>query len=296
MPRLALGVLPAFLAIAVPAAAQDELALRDFFEGRRVVLKIDMPATSEGVDVWPATESPVDYKTYGKRLKAFGVAIRAGESTVVTLVKLKKDLVEVQLGGGGFGTFGDDSSTSVNIPSIEKSAREKELEQAVKNEKDSKARRQLQRELDDLRADRERENRRIQARRVEAEEIRKARIAEQRLMAGSRFNVRYRRSVPSELEPRDLASALEAYLDVSPEAASLRVAPPSDIRPDPAETFLRKGMSRDEVEDALGPPQQSASRREGTLTVVSLVYRRSRQRIAIELVEDVVIRYTIASQ
>ena len=37
--------------MALPAQAQDEAALRAFFEGKRVALKIDMPGTSDGVDV-----------------------------------------------------------------------------------------------------------------------------------------------------------------------------------------------------------------------------------------------------
>ena len=36
---------------AAPAQAQDEAALRSYFEGRRVTVKIDMPGTSDGVDV-----------------------------------------------------------------------------------------------------------------------------------------------------------------------------------------------------------------------------------------------------
>jgi len=65
--------------------------------------------------VRPDTTRAIDYKRYGDRLKSYGTAIRAGESTVVTLVKVKKDLIEFQLSGGGFGTFRDDSSSSVSI-------------------------------------------------------------------------------------------------------------------------------------------------------------------------------------
>ena len=38
---------------------------------------------------------------------------------MVTLVKVKKDIIEFQLDGGGFGTFGDNTSTSSNIPLVE---------------------------------------------------------------------------------------------------------------------------------------------------------------------------------
>src|SRR5258708_13685368 len=97
--------------LAAPAAAQNEDALRAFFEGKRVGVRIDMPGTSDGIDLRPEAERPLDYKRYGDRLKQYGIAIRAGDSAVVTLVKVKKDLIEFQLGGGGFGPFGDHPST-----------------------------------------------------------------------------------------------------------------------------------------------------------------------------------------
>ena len=39
------------LAIASPAGAQTEETLRAAFEGKRVTLRIDMPGTSDGVDI-----------------------------------------------------------------------------------------------------------------------------------------------------------------------------------------------------------------------------------------------------
>src|SRR5207248_7377776 len=86
-------------AAAAPAAAQNEDALRTFFEGKRVTLKIDMPATVMGVDIRPGTARPLDYKEYGDRIKSTGTAIRAGESVIVTLVHVKSDLIEFQLAG-----------------------------------------------------------------------------------------------------------------------------------------------------------------------------------------------------
>ena len=200
---------------AVPAAAQNESALREYFEGKRVVLKIDLPGTSDGVDVRADSSRPLDYRQYGNRLKTYGAAIRAGDGATVTLVKFKKDLIEFQLSGGGFGTFSDDTSTSVSIPLIEKSAREKELETLVSEERDSRRRRDLQRELNDLRDRRERENRRIEAERVRAEEAKKERIANQRLRGGSRFNIRYQGSVPSGIRPEEVMATLEEFVRFS---------------------------------------------------------------------------------
>src|SRR5213082_274275 len=105
-----------------------------------------MPGTSDGIDVRANETRAIDYKRYGDRLKNYGTAIHAGDSTVVTLVKVKKDLIEFQLGGGGFGTFGDDTSTSVYMPLEEKSERERSLERQVRDEEDRDRRRRLQRE------------------------------------------------------------------------------------------------------------------------------------------------------
>ena len=109
---LALQLCLAGLAIGAPAAAQDETALKAAFEGKRVTLRIDMPGSSEGVDVHHKGDSTIDYPHYRNDLKRYGTAIRAGDAVTVTLVKVKKDLIEFHLAGGGFGTFSDDTSTS----------------------------------------------------------------------------------------------------------------------------------------------------------------------------------------
>ena len=119
------------IAIGSAAGAQTEDALRAAFEGKRVAVRIDMPGTSDGVDIHGDARQTLDYKEYGDRLKRYGVAIRAGDSVTVTLLKMKKDLIEVQLAGGGFGTFGDDTSTSVSIPDARKSERERDLERRI---------------------------------------------------------------------------------------------------------------------------------------------------------------------
>src|SRR2546430_10171216 len=135
---------------AAPAAAQNEAALRSFFEGKRVTVKIDMPGTSDGVDVQGDARQAIDYPRYRDSLKRYGTAIRSGDSITVTLVKVKKDLIEFQLGGGGYGTFGDDASTSVYIPDATKTEREKQLERQVRDEDDRARRRQLAAALDEL--------------------------------------------------------------------------------------------------------------------------------------------------
>src|SRR5260221_11637579 len=157
------------LSLGTPAVAQDEGALRFFFEGRSVRATIDLPGTSDGVDVHADASRAIDFREHGQRLKQYGTAIQAGETATVTLIKVKKDLIEFQLGGGGFGTFLDDTSTSVYIPLVDKSKREKELEKRIHDEDDRDRKRRVEPELDDIRDHRERQNPRINVERERAE-------------------------------------------------------------------------------------------------------------------------------
>lgn len=87
--------------------AQDEMALRRAFEGSTVTLRIDMPGTSDGVTVSPGSPLPLDVQAYRGAIQSYGIAIRAGARAMVTRIKVKKSLIEFQLDGGGYGTFGD---------------------------------------------------------------------------------------------------------------------------------------------------------------------------------------------
>jgi hypothetical protein len=297
-------LLPVCLAIAwsAPASAQSETELRDFFEGKSVRVKIDMPATQQGIDVYPDARRPINFEEYSARVKANGISIKSGDSVLVTRVRLKEKIIEFQLAGGGYGTFGDDTTGSVYTPSTPKSNREKDLERLVKNETNSARKRELQRELDDLKSRRAREDLRNQTAAAAATEAKKARIAETRLHSGSRFNLRYQTGVPSGLGPDGIMRALAEYVEFPfatdrPQAAPARNAPPAaDTRRPAGSGSIRKGMTLAEVEDALGRAENTTTRNEGTLKVVTAIYSRDDQRITAEFVEGVLIRYSIASK
>jgi hypothetical protein len=296
------------LAVASPAAAQSEAALKSFFEGQRVVVRIDMPGTSDGVNVYADARRSMDLSEYREGLKKYGTAVRAGQSAMVTLVKVKKDLIEFQLDGGGYGTFGDDTSTSVYMPFVQKSEREKELERKVRDEDDRETRHRMERELDELRERRERENRRIQIEKERAEERKAERIAERRLTGGSRFNLRYEDQVPAGMRPEDMIAALAEYVDflgldrVARERTSLdrgvRPQPDQADQPESAAdiTLLRKGLTRSETERMFGRPAETSQKTTGDVTMTTLVFIVNGQRVSADFVEDVLVRYTITSK
>lgn len=286
-----------------PAAAQSagEEVLRDRFEGKYVRVKLDMPAHQKGVDVHPQERPNLDYSELARRMKRHGIGVRRDEVILVTKVKVKKDLIEFQLGGGGYGTFGDDTDGDVAVPTAPKTQREKNLEQDLKRTSDPAKRRQIQEEIDALRREREREDARNRAITAEASEVRKEAIRIRAAEAGSRFNVRFRGPVPpSALEPAGLMDALAEFVAFDAEAgdgdrASSFEGGSADESPRGA-AALRKGLTRAQVESLLGPPAKVTPGREGTLKVERLVFTTAGERVEALVVEGVLVRYAVTSK
>jgi len=165
--------------------AQSEGDLKRYFEGRKVKVLIDMPATKDGVNVYPERGQSLEFSSYAGNIKQFGIGVKEGESVMITKVRVKEKHIEFQLGGGGYGTAADEGTisqwTDWTTAGFEgKSKKEERLEEELKKESDANRRRELREQIDTLRRDREREDRRIRAERAASQELGKQRIEERR--------------------------------------------------------------------------------------------------------------------
>jgi hypothetical protein len=100
---------------AISTSAQSEQNLKQYFEGKTVSLKIDMPATRDAVNVYPERENPLEYSEYASRLKRYGTSVHRGDETTVSKIKVKDKLIEFQLSGAPHGTMGNETGARFNI-------------------------------------------------------------------------------------------------------------------------------------------------------------------------------------
>lgn len=298
--------------VALPLAAQTEDALRRFFEGRNVRVRIDLPGTKDGMDVYWRKDPPANMQTYGQRMRQFGPALRTGDLVAVTLIRVKGKNIEFQLGGGGYGVAGDDTGT-VTLPTVIKSNREIELEKQISKEPDSDRRDRMKRDLARLRDQREADERRQRARAKELEAIKKQEIANLRMQAGSRINLWYpdgylRESVPT---PQELMQTLAPWIDFSPltggapsrPASSYPADPPPPPPPPPTTTGnfatpgrISRGMSIDQVHAILGAPRTAQEGRQGELPTLTETWDRGEERTEVLYVGGVVVKYSTTSR
>lgn len=292
-------------------AVGDQSALQTYFVGRQVQLKIDMPGTQQGVDLRMERDDPMDWKSYSNRLKQFGPAIRSGDRSTITTLIVKKNMIEFQLDGGGFGTFWDDSNTTVTPYHVDKSNYEKQLERDIRNETDPARKRDLQRELDRVRYRRDREQAYDNRAAMIASELKSQEVAEKRSRGGSRFNLRWPGNIPAnELTPEALMTALDAYVNFSdlqtqkpilqPSAQSSAGPSTSAASTGPASapvTQLKRGMQIGEISSLLGLGRQlSQSVSEEGLKTQIFEYLPDDYRVEVTYVDGVVVRYSISSR
>lgn len=303
-PRKFFLTLPLLLIPGATLLAQSPDAVSQYFEGKQVVVLLDMPATQKGVDLKMDRPNPLDANSYGSRIKGAGVAIHNGEAVMVTKVKFKDKSIEFQLGGGGYGTFGDVTVAQSTYKPLEKSDREKELERQLQDETDPDRRRDLQRELDYVRSKREHDDARNKAIADHQMAIENDRIAQARLQGGSRFNLQYSGKVPPDLTPEQLMTALAQYISFTPAAAGpapgpapaqgYAPGPPPPAGGSPDASGLQKGMRIEQVEQLYGAPlTHQESGPQGMITTTN-TYARSNTSVQATFVNGVLVQYSIA--
>jgi hypothetical protein len=87
-------------------AAQSESALKAYFEGKQVTLRIAIPQTSRGVDIYPERALSLDVKEYTERLNESGALLNRGERRSIRTIEFHSNRIEVTLA---------DTNTGFNI-------------------------------------------------------------------------------------------------------------------------------------------------------------------------------------
>lgn len=296
---------PLLLALLLAARvlpAQNEAALRAAFEGKLVSVKMAMPGTSRGVEVFPQQQAAVNFRQVADRIKEFGTALKIGDQVMVTKVVVKKDShIEFQLGGGGYGTFGDTPGSQRVWADVEsESALEKALKDSIKAAPGPTRRKQLEKELQNARTARERENDRARAEASQANAAHEANLRARREAAGSRFNIRYRDGIPPEaLTPDGVMAALAPYVDFAATSARAATAaavpapaPGAGAAGGPLES-LRKGLSVREVEALLGPADTATEEKQGAMLVMTRRYTSGGMQVVASFVSGVLVDFAI---
>ena len=207
--KLALTI--ACLLFAVDAAAQTEADLRAAFEGKEVLVKIDMPGSSEGVDIYPQRKPTLKADEYMREKNRYGVSIRKGATTMITKVRVRDEHIEFQLGGGGASTGGFPTGL---VFSPQRSRREVELESKVDRTANETA------ELEAIRKKREDDQKAAKEQAAKAEAARRA-------SEGSRFNIRYETKLTAaQMTPDAVRLALQEYVQFELTAPAAVTAPP----------------------------------------------------------------------
>jgi hypothetical protein len=298
-----------FTVAGVGEQGSGQSSLQSYFVGRQVTLQIDMPGTQQGVDLRMDREEMMDWKQYSNRLKQFGPALRSGDRSTITTLVVKKNLIEFQLDGGGFGTFWDDDTTTVTPYHVDKSNYEKQLERDIRDTTDAQRRRDLQRELDRVRSRREREQRSDDRAAQIASQLKAQQVAGKRIQGGSRFNLRWAGSIPQDqLTPDAVMKMLEAYIDFGDLQAQKPILTPTAQSAAPAAaptasaasssiTQIKRGMAIGEISNLMGLGRQlSQSTSEEGLKTQIFEYLPNDYRVEVTYVDGIVVRYSIESR
>ena len=282
------------------AAGADERALKSAFEGQRVELLLDLPASTKGLDFYPLHRARYDMGKHQARLMSDGIGVGSGSIALITKIKVKGKHIEFHLGAGGQSQKPQKPSTYVA-----KSNYEKDLEKQVKNAPTDEEKKRLRRMLDDAR------NRRRQQEKLQdalAEQQYRLALGDRTeedwdAMAGSRLNLRYDGGVPADvLTPAGFRQALDGYVNFSPQPRSepTEADVPSGALPVGASysrTFpIHKGQHRADVDALFGGPEQCAEQDQGVLKVTTCTYGLPEASLEASFVDGVMVRYVLTSR
>lgn len=303
MPATHLLLAASLLATSV-AHAQSEAALRSAFEGKLISVKVGMPGTSKGIDVFPLEPAPVNWRDVAERVKDYGTSLKIGDQVMITKVVVKKNShIEFQLGGGGWGTLFDSPGTSTVSTSAEgESKEERVLRDSIKAAPGPTRRKQLEKELRGMREQRERENAKAKAEAEQANALHEANLRAKREQSGSRFNIRFKNGIPDEsLTPAGVMAALAELVDFAAtgsKVATASGASPGSPMPNATASSggvgqLRKGLTVKEVEDLLGPADTAVEQKEGSIVVLKRTYTNDGKKISASFVSGVLVDFAI---
>jgi hypothetical protein len=304
------ALLMVLLVSGIPAFGQNPAAISQFFEGKQVVVRMDMPASQTGIDLYPDRPTPIDLSSYSNRLKKFGLAIHNGDQVMITKVKVKDKNIEFQLGGGGYGTFLDDTDTTVFAGSADKSHRERSIEDQLKHETDYYRRRELKRELDHVRDRRDRKDAQNRRAAEEMSQAKAAQIDAKRAQGGSRFNIRYPGKVPADLTAQQVMQQLSQYVSFPPNTFPGSTSPAEAANPQQFATSqepeaaaqpgplgaLKKGLTQEQVVDLFGPSTSTHQSRQNGLEMTASTFQYQNATVETSFVNGVLVKYSVSVQ
>ncbi len=306
-----------FVVSPLETLAQSPGHLRQKFESKYVVVKINMPATKDGVDLRADRLPRIDQRKYRNKLRRAGTSVEQGEAIKLTFIKVKKKHIEVHLGAGGYGS---QYVRKVVYPAAPMTEQEVNLEAelATVGEEYPEVKKAAQERLEGLRAERAKEDEIINQKAAKETAAKREAVRKRALAAGSRFNLRFKRRVPSHvLTTEGFEAALAESIEFSPQAVAAarkrqeaekeeyeretqyangesdESTPPADAQ---AVAGLKKGLMVDDVVELLGKPRNPEEWNEGRLLVKGYTFRSTLGSVRTEFIEDVLVRYTLSSQ
>ena len=100
----------------MPAFAQNETALKQYFEGKVAIVRADLPAAPQGIDIevkQRGSARGLNYTKYAKRLIKFGPAVREGQPAKIRELRVFEKHIEIYVGHSRPG--GDHARARINL-------------------------------------------------------------------------------------------------------------------------------------------------------------------------------------